>query len=516
LCNIYTNLKSFDISNNSICPPYPACFEFIGYQNTDDCPPLDNADEMDPDNTIIDNRHIAPTNDIVNINADYFQEDLEVLKALIDYNESLVGQNPLGVGKQKWTNMRLSSLDVSSLGITYLPEKLCNIYSNLTTFDMSNNEICPPYPGCIEYIGEQKRGFCGDFFCPENYVKIDGGCYHAEHIEFLETLINDNANVWKDPLAIKPLDIANEGGILIWKNGKMDQFIFTGSGLTNMPENICNVYDDITLFNISNNAICPPHPPCIDNVGYQNLDGCEVISNPLPSCPDGCVSFDNKCYYNDDVQVLIDFTELNTSLEFYHPLLLGHQIWKNNRLSQFNLDGWNITKIPESVQKLDRLEYLNLNNNSLLIIPEGVCEIYENLHDFQISNNLLCPPYLSCIDFMGDQNTEHCEHHFCPYGYIEIEEKCYYEGDIAVLKDFINLNESLKNRNPLEIGVQKWKNMRLDYLYLGVNELTIIPESICEIALNLTTLNISRNNVCPPYPVCVEGFVGEQNTSDCP
>ena len=56
----------------------------------------------------------------------------------------------------------------------------------------------------------------------------------------------------------------------------------------------------------------------------------------------------------------------------------------------------------------------------------------------------------------------------------------------------------------------------IDYLYLGVNELTVIPESICEIASNLTELNISQNNVCPPYPLCVEGFVGEQNTSECP
>ena len=51
---------------------------------------------------------------------------------------------------------------------------------------------------------------------------------------------------------------------------------------------------------------------------------------------------------------------------------------------------------------------------------------------------------------------------------IEIEGKCYYEEDIVILRDFIRLNESLNNRNPLKIGVQKWKNMRLDYLYLGV------------------------------------------------
>ena len=116
------------------------------------------------------------------------QDDLDVLQALIDHNESLSGQNPLGIGNQKWTNMRLSSLDLSSLGITYLPEKLCDIYSNLTNFDAGNNKICPPYPGCIEYVGEQETALCVDFFCPENYIEIDGGCYHSKHISFLEAL----------------------------------------------------------------------------------------------------------------------------------------------------------------------------------------------------------------------------------------------------------------------------------------------------------------------------------------
>ena len=77
-------------------------------------------------------------------------------------------------------------------------------------------------------------------------------------------------------------------------------------------------------------------------------------------------------------------------------------------------------------------------------------------------------------------------------------------------------NVSLNNRNPLEIGLQKWQNMRLNYLYLGVNEINIIPESICTIISNLATLNISQNNVCPPYPDCVSTLIGEQNTSSCP
>ena len=97
-----------------------------------------------------------------------------------------------------------------------------------------------------------------------------------------------------------------------------------------------------------------------------------------------------------------------------------------------------------------------------------------------------------------------------------MEGGCYYEQDIAMLQDFISQNESLSGRQPLDIGVQKWKNMRLYYLYLGVNQLTSVPESLCEILPNLKTLNISQNNICPSHPACVEEFIGEQDASGCP
>ena len=176
----------------------------------------------------------------------------------------------------------------------------------------------------------------------------------------------------------------------------------------------------------------------------------------------------------------------------------------------------NIIMIPENMNNLDHLEYLNLRNNKIETLPENLCKIYSNLKSFDITNNLLCPPYPSCFDYIGLQNTNNCEYDLCLYEYTEIEGECYYEKDVSVLQDFIDLNESLKGRNPLEIGVQKWKNMRLDFLYLGINKLSEIPNSICEIQSNLKTLNISKNNICPPYPDCVEEYVGEQNTSGCP
>ena len=55
------------------------------------------------------------------------------------------------------------------------------------------------------------------------------------------------------------------------------------------------------------------------------------------------MSFDNKCYYNDDLQVLIDFANINLGLESYHPILLGQQVWENNRLHELSLDDlWGI------------------------------------------------------------------------------------------------------------------------------------------------------------------------------
>jgi len=56
----------------------------------------------------------------------------------------------------------------------------------------------------------------------------------------------------------------------------------------------------------------------------------------------------------------------------------------------------------------------------------------------------------------------------------------------------------------------------LNRLWLNDNQLTgEIPESICDIYLNLSYFSISNNQLCPPYPSCVEDYVGEQDTTNC-
>ena len=58
----------------------------------------------------------------------------------------------------------------------------------------------------------------------------------------------------------------------------------------------------------------------------------------------------------------------------------------------------------------------------------------------------------------------------------------------------------------------------LTYLNFSLNELTgEIPESICNLTIDFSFYNfhIEDNQFCPPYPSCIEDYVGYQDTSNC-
>ena len=112
-------------------------------------------------------------------------------------------------------------------------------------------------------------------------------------------------------------------------------------------------------------------------------------------------------------------------------------------------------------------------------------------------------------------------------------------GNLTNLIELALYNNQLTGPIPPEIG----NLTNLSYLSLGGNQLTgsipseignltsmtmlklqdnqlngDIPESICE--LNITWSDSKRfrlynNQFCPPYPSCIEDYVGEQDTSDC-
>mgnify|MGYP000146668977 FL=1 len=90
--------------------------------------------------------------------------------------------------------------------------------------------------------------------------------------------------------------------------------------------------------------------------------------------------------------------------------------------------------------------------------------------------------------------------------------------EIGNLTNLIHLGlgtNELTESIPPEIG----NLTNLTSLHLNSNSLTgAIPESICGLDLNWSSssdFNISNNQLCPPYPSCVENYAGEQDTNNC-
>ncbi len=81
---------------------------------------------------------------------------------------------------------------------------------------------------------------------------------------------------------------------------------------------------------------------------------------------------------------------------------------------------------------------------------------------------------------------------------------------------YLNLGgNQLMGEIPSEIG----NLTNLTRLRFRDNQLTgEIPESICDLSLSFScswAFDISSNQLCPPYPSCIEDYVGEQDTTNC-
>ena len=98
----------------------------------------------------------------------------------------------------------------------------------------------------------------------------------------------------------------------------------------------------------------------------------------------------------------------------------------------------------------------------------------------------------------------------CDEGEVELWGECYNIEETT----YLNLsNSGLTGEIPSEIG----QLTNLTSLDLGNNQLTgEIPETICDLNLDWDWSVVHNNQLCPPYPTCIEDYVGEQDTSACP
>ena len=86
-------------------------------------------------------------------------------------------------------------------------------------------------------------------------------------------------------------------------------------------------------------------------------------------------------------------------------------------------------------------------------------------------------------------------------------------GNLTNLTGLLLYDNQLTGTIPTEIG----NLTNLEVLYLSDNQLTgEIPESMCNLVDNNCFIFIYNNQLCPPYPSCIEENVQDQDTSNCP
>ena len=379
--------------------------------------------------------------------------------SLLRINHGLTGEIPSEIGQL--TNLETLKLQYNELTGS-IPPEIGNLTS-LVKLDLRYNNLSGSIPTevwsliSLKELGIQKNQFSGTI------PSAIGNLTELTHLYLYGNQFTGSI----------PAEIGNL--INLWKL-HLNNNQFTGL----IPETICNInmeFYNPYKFDISGNQLLPPYPDCIaEFVGYQYSEDCE--SNYL---------FDGICTEQSDLDVLQKFIDnssetINMEMDdnnngIIEPIELGTQHWWNGRLTELNcnydlaneftLSDLGLSgEIPQEIGTLDSLEFLWLEDNQLTgPIPSEI-------------------------------------------------------GNLSKLKYLIMHHNSLSDSIPSEIG----NLSNLEILKLDNNQLTgYIPESICDLTLEFNGWNnlfgedfaVYNNQLCAPYPDCVDAYVGLQNTTNC-
>ena len=143
-----------------------------------------------------------------------------------------------------------------------------------------------------------------------------------------------------------------------------------------------------------------------------------------------------------------------------------------------------------------------------------VCD--EGLTDVEGVCTLVCDEGLTIVDGVctlvcdeGLTNVDGECIYICEEGITE----CYYQGDLDVLQDIIDIYNSLSGYEPLDIHYQEWNDGRLVELNFFFNQLTTLPESICNLP-ETCNIRVDNNQLCEEYHYDCISIWGEQDCDD--
>ena len=290
--------------------------------------------------------------------------NLTQLTHLYLYGNQFTGSIPAEIGNL----INLEKLHLNNNQFTGLiPETICNInmaFYNPYRFDVSGNQLIPPYPDCISYF----VGYQYSEDCESNYL-FDGICTEQSDLDVLQTFIDNSSETINMEMddningIIEPIELGTQH----WWNGRLTELN-------------CN-YDLVNEFTLSDLGLSGEIPQEIGT-----LDSLEIL-------------------WLEDNQLTGPIPAGIGNLEHLKYLILHH-----NQISG---------SIPPEIGNLANLQILKLDNNELSgYIPESICDLTLQFHgsnnlfgeDFAIYNNQLCAPYPDCVDaYVGIQNTSNCD-----------------------------------------------------------------------------------------------------------
>jgi len=322
-------------------------------------------------------------------------------------------------------------------------------------------------------------------FCDGGYADIDEYCYYQADLDVLQLLIESSQEGENPPPpGLSPIELGDQ----VWENGRLTEFICTTyhpleldyelSG--GIPSSIDNL-TELTYLKLVGNSLGGEIPPEIGNL--INLTclylGADSFSGAIPPEIGNLIKLTNLDLSNNNLngEIPIEITGL---------IDLNHLFLFSNELSG---------SIPSEIGNLQNMWYLDLRNNDLTgaIPPE-------------IGNLNLVGLFLNDNQLIGEIPSE--------------------IGQLSYLGSLWLNDNQLSGEIPPEIGGLESLDTSLQ---LHNNQLRgLIPESICNLtdlgwfaeyqgggSENASNAYIFGNQLCPPYPGCIEESVGEQNTIEC-
>ena len=206
----------------------------------------------------------------------------------------------------------------------------------------------------------------------------------------------------------------------------------------------------------------------------------------------------------------VDVLNLNESFSYSNVLNnvfveLWGEYYRNKYTTELHLGNSQLTgSIPQEIGNLTNLTDLNLGYNQLTgSIPPEIGNL-TNLTYLGLSNN----------DFTGSIPLE--IGNLINLIYLYLSENQLTGSIPSEIGNLTNLDIFWLNDNQLtgEIPSEIGNLTNLSWFTLRNNQLSgIIPDEICNVSGG--SVSIYNNQLCPPYPTCIEQYVGDQDTSNC-